>query len=70
MIGMLSFKVYSQIMEQCIKMTQDMVTLKLVMLYSIVSCSHVRLRTYNELFRNMHSHVRIECEFLIMDVPT
>ena len=25
---------------------------------------------YNELYRSMHSHVRIKCDSVIMDVPT
>ena len=45
-------------------------SLKGVVLYSIVLCSHVSLRIYNELGRNMHLHVRITCESLVMDVPT
>ena len=41
-----------------------------VVLYSIVSCSHVRLRNCKELCRNMSSHVRIECESLIKYVSS
>ena len=40
-----------------------------VVYYSIVQCSHVRLRIYNEICRSMHSHVRIKRESVIMDVP-
>ena len=43
---------------------------KVVVLYSIVWCSHVQLKIYNELCGNIHSHVRIECGSLLMDVPT
>ena len=41
-----------------------------VVYYSIVLCSHVQVWIYNELCRNMHSHVRIKCESVIMYVPT
>ena len=36
----------------------------------IVWGSHVQYETYNELCRSMHSHVRIKCESVILDVST
>ena len=39
-----------------------------VVLYSIVLCSHVRFKNYNECCCYMRLHVRIPCESLVMDV--
>ena len=36
----------------------------------IVWGSHVQYETYNELCRSMHSHVRIKCESVVLDVST
>ena len=41
-----------------------------VVLYSIVWCSHVSFRNYNERCRNVDSHVRIICDSVVMDVST